>query len=144
MDIGLVGVNSALTISAIGSALGMGAAGSAAIGAWKRCYMQGKSAPFLLIVFVSAPLTQIIYGYILMNTLAEVMTQANPWLLFGAGFGGGVAMAISAFAQGRTAAGACDSFAETGKGFATNLLVLGLIESVALFVMVFLMIFKFV
>ncbi len=52
MDIGLIGVNSALTISAIGSALGMGAAGSAAIGAWKRCYMQGKPAPFLLIVFV--------------------------------------------------------------------------------------------
>ncbi len=144
MDIGLIGVNSALTISAIGSALGMGAAGSAAIGAWKRCYMQGKPAPFLLIVFVSAPLTQIIYGYILMNTLYEVMMQTNPWLLLGAGIGGGFAIVVSGFAQGKAAAGACDAFSETGKGFATYLLVLGLIESVALFVMVFLMIFKFV
>ncbi len=101
MDIGLIGVNSALTISAIGSALGMGAAGSAAIGAWKRCYMQGKPAPFLLIVFVSAPLTQIIYGYILMNTLYEVMMQTNPWLLLGAGLGGGFAIAVSGFAQGK-------------------------------------------
>ncbi|MBN1296996.1 V-type ATP synthase subunit K, partial [bacterium] len=50
----------------------------------------------------------------------------------------GLAMGVSAWMQGRAAAGACDSFAETGKGFTNDLMVLGIIETTALFVMAFL------
>ena len=39
----------AVGLGAIGSAIGTGTAGAAAIGAWKKCYMQGKAAPFLLL-----------------------------------------------------------------------------------------------
>ena len=63
---GMIGVAAAITLSAVGSALGTGIAGMAAIGAWKKCYAQGKAATFLLLAFVGAPLSQTIYGMILM------------------------------------------------------------------------------
>ena len=56
----------AVGLAAIGSALGAGAAGQAAIGAWRKCYQQGKSAPFLLLAMVGAPLSQTIYAMIMM------------------------------------------------------------------------------
>ena len=57
--------------------------------------------------------------------------------MLGAGIAGGIAMGLSAWFQGRAAAVACDAFGETGKGFGNYLLVLGLVETVALFVLVF-------
>lgn len=59
-----------------------------------------------------------------------------PFMLVG-GLVAGLAMGASAWMQGRAGAGACDAFAETGEGFTNNLMVLGIIETVALFVMVF-------
>ena len=124
-------------MAALGSALGTGAAGMAAIGAWKKCYAQGKAAPFMLLVFVGAPLTQTIYGLILMNQIAAAVSKGS--FFWGIGILGGAAMGASAFMQGKAAAGASDALAETGKGFTNYLIVLGVIESVALFVMVFLL-----
>ena len=48
-------------------------------------------------------------------------------------------MGFSSWMQGKAAAGAADAYAETGKGFGNYIMVLGIIETVALFVMVFLM-----
>ena len=48
-----------------------------------------------------------------------------------------IAIALSAAFQGRAAAGACDAYAESGKGFVNYLLALGVIETIAIFVMVF-------
>ena len=137
----MLGIGAALAFAAIGSALGAGAAGMAAVGAWKKCFAQNKPAPFMVIAFVGAPLTQTIYGYILMNTMAAAAAAGNsdPWLLLGAGVFGGIAMGFSAAFQGRAGAYASDALAETGKGFGNYIMVLGLIETVALFVMVFLM-----
>jgi len=140
MNFGLIGIGAALAFAAIGSALGSGAAGMAAVGAWKKCFAQNKPAPFMLVAFVGAPLTQTIYGFILMNTLRRaVENMIDPGLLLGAGVLGGIAMGFSAWLQGRAGACAADALAETGKGFGNYIMVLGLIETVALFVMVFLM-----
>jgi len=140
MNIGLLGVGSALAFAAMGSALGSGTAGMAAVGAWKKAFVQNKPAPFLLVAFVGAPLTQTIYGLILMNALAAAAeADGDPWLLIGAGLFGGMAMGMSAWYQGKAGAVASDALAETGKGFGNYLLVLGLVETVALFVMVFLL-----
>jgi V/A-type H+/Na+-transporting ATPase subunit K len=140
MNIGLLGVGSALAFAAMGSALGSGTAGMAAVGAWKKAFVQNKPAPFLLVAFVGAPLTQTIYGLILMNALAAAAeADGDPWLLIGAGLFGGMAMGMSAWFQGKAGAVASDALAETGKGFGNYLLVLGLVETVALFVMVFLL-----
>jgi V/A-type H+-transporting ATPase subunit K len=112
----------------------------AAVGAWKKAFVQNKPAPFLLVAFVGAPLTQTIYGLILMNALAaSAEAGSDPWLLIGAGLFGGMAMGMSAWFQGKAGAVASDALAETGKGFGNYLLVLGLVETVALFVMVFLL-----
>ena len=138
MNIGLVGIGSALAFAAMGSAIGSGTAGMAAVGAWKRAFVQNRPAPFLLVAFVGAPLTQTIYGLILMNTLAAAVADVDAGLMLGAGIAGGIAMGLSAWFQGRAAAVACDAFGETGKGFGNYLLVLGLVETVALFVLVFL------
>jgi len=134
-DLGIAG---AVALAAIGSGLGAGYAGMAAIGAWKKCYMQNKAAPFLLLAFVGAPLTQTIYGFLLLLTLRGLVDKG----VYAWGFGllGGAALGVSAMMQGKAAAGACDALAETGKGFANYMIVLGVIETVALFVMVFFMI----
>ena len=137
MNYGDIGIGAALAFAAIGSALGMGAAGMAAIGAWKKCFAQNKPAPFMLVAFVGMPLTQTIYGFILMNALRS--SSQDPALILGAGVLGGIAIGFSALFQGKSGASASDALAETGKGFGNYVMVLGLIETIALFVMVFLL-----
>ena len=140
MEFGYIGVVAALTIAAMGSAVGIGAAGTAAVGAWKRCYAYNKVAPFLLVAFVGAPLSQTLYGYILMNTvLLPRVGDVSDWLLLSFGFFGGLAIAFSAWFQGKVAAAAAHALAETGKGFARYIIVIGIAETVAMFVMVFLL-----
>lgn len=129
----------AIGIAAIGSALGTGAAGAAAVGAWKRCYAQNRQAPFQLAVFAGMPLSQTIYGMILMFLISAKAAEAAaawPAYLF-MGIVGGIGMGVSAWMQGRAGAGACDAFGETGKGFTNYLMALGIIETVAIFVMAF-------
>lgn len=148
---GLLGIGAILGLAGIGSALGIGAAGSAAVGAWKKCYIQNKPAPFLLVAFIGAPLTQNIYALIVMQTMVAKIRpyldpaaagQFNPnygAFLLGLGVFGGLAIGLSAYAQGKIAAGASDALAETGKGFGQYIMALGMAETVALFVMVFML-----
>ena len=131
----------ALGLAAVGSGVGAGLAGSSAIGAWKKCYAQGKSAPFILITFIGAPLSQTIYGMILMGWMVEVAksaTAAQNWatMLIG-GICGGLGIGVSAWFQGYAGAAGADALAETGQGFGNYLMTLGVIETVALFVLVF-------
>ena len=132
-----LGIVSSLAFAAIGSALGTGAAGMAAVGAWKKSFARNKSAPFILTVFVGAPLSQTIYGMIVMNALIELANKGQ--YMWTAGVLGGVAIGMSAWMQGKAGAAASDAMAETGKGFGNYLMVLGIIETVALFVMVFIL-----
>ncbi|MBL7076980.1 MAG: V-type ATP synthase subunit K [Kiritimatiellae bacterium] len=137
-SLGKLGAAAALSLAAAGSALGTGAAGSAAIGAWKKCYAQSKAAPFLLVAFVGAPLSQTIYGMILMGNIVKASSTPELYpALIGTGVLGGMAMGMSAWMQGKAGAGASDALAETGQGFGNYLMALGVIETVALFVMVF-------
>ena len=135
MNFGDLGAMMVMPFAAVGSALGAGVAGMSAIGAWKKMLAQNKPAAFLLIVFVGAPLTQTIYGMILMNTL--LASQASELARLGAGLIGGIALGVSAWYQGKAGASAADAQGETGKGFAQYIIVLGMVESIAIFVMVF-------
>ena len=135
---GLLGAAVCMGIAAIGSAIGIGIAGQGAIGAWKRCYVNNKPAPFILTVFAGAPLTQTIYGFLLMQQMAS--SEKNPGFLLGLGIASGLAMCFSAIAQGKAGAAGSDALGETGKGFAQYIMVVGLCETVALFAMVFSMI----
>jgi len=124
----------------MGSALGTGAAGMAAIGAWKKAFMQNKAAPFILIAFVGAPLSQTIYGMILKNAILNAnFPPGSGGYQIALGGIAGAAMGLSAWMQGKAGARAADALAESGKGFGNYIMVLGVIETVALFVMVFVM-----
>lgn len=137
---GMLGAAICMGIAAIGSAIGIGIAGQGAIGAWKRCYMNNKPAPFILTVFAGAPLTQTIYGFLLMSIKLKTLGAENPGMALGLGIASGLAMCFSAIAQGKAGAAGSDALGETGKGFARYIMVVGLCESVALFAMVFSMI----
>lgn len=127
-------------LAAIGSAYGAGAAAASAVGAWKKCYMQSKPAPFQLLIFAGAPLSQTIYGMIIMFIIMGAAANAQPgvWPLYMVvGVFSGIAMGVSALWQGLAAAASADAFAETGKGFTNQLMALGIVETVAIFVMAF-------
>lgn len=130
-----LGAISVLALAALGSGAGAGTAGMAAIGAWKKNFSQNKSANFLLVALVAAPLTQTIYGFIVMNRIIESVAKGQ--FLWAVGVFAGAAIGLSAYWQGKCAASACDALGETGKGFANYMAVLGMTETVALFVMVF-------
>ena len=141
MNFGMLGAAVCMGIAAIGSAIGIGIAGQGAIGAWKRCYVNNKPAPFILTVFAGAPLTQTIYGFLLMQQMAaSANTSSNPAFALGLGIASGLAMCFSAIAQGKAGAAGSAALGETGKGFAQYIMVVGLCETVALFAMVFSMI----
>ena len=106
---GMAGAVLCLAMAAVGSVLGTGAAGMAAIGAWKKNFAANKEVPFILIAFVGAPLTQTIYGCILMNNIfgtvsggmAQSVTLSHSLFLLAAGIGGGIGIGASAAMQGK-------------------------------------------
>ena len=136
----IAGAVACLGMSAAGSAFGTGFAASAAVGAWKKCYAAGKPAPFILLGLVGAPITQTLYGMILMfimlGKVGNVSAAAGLPVLV-AGIFAGLGIGLSALFQGRAGAGACDAQAETNQGFTNYLAALGIVETVAIFTMVF-------
>jgi V/A-type H+-transporting ATPase subunit K len=133
--LGQIGVGASFGLAALGGAIGFGIAGPAVIGAWKKCYVQNKPAPFILLVFAGVVLSNVIYGFITMNSLLGGGKAAEQ--LFALGIFAGLGIGVAAITQGIAAAGAADAMGETGKGFANYLMVCGIGETVALFSMVF-------
>ena len=144
LSLGQAGAAAVLGIAAVGSALGTAAAGLAAVGVWKRCYALDKPVPFILVTFIGAPLSQTIYGMILMNTIVRVASERMAAgdvvgfpAMMAAGLFGGLGMAASAYGQGRVGAAAADALGDTGKGLGNYLMAIGIVETVAQFVLVF-------
>jgi V/A-type H+-transporting ATPase subunit K len=143
MNFGLIGAGLVLGLSAIGSAAGIAIAGQSVIGAWKKCYVNNRPAPMTLLAFGGAPLTQTFYGYILgflfMKPAAIASPELGP-LYLGIGLASGLAIGASAIAQGMAGAAGADATGETGKGFVNYMMIVGICETVAIFVMVLSMI----
>ncbi len=138
MNLASIGTAMSMGIAAIGSCIGVIIAGQTCIGAWKKCYMSNKAAPFILTSFAGAPLTQTIYGFLLMQTMLGA--DADPTFMCVLGIMSGLTMAISATIQGKAGAAGADALAETGKGFSQYITVVGLCETIALFSLVFSMV----
>ena len=138
VNLGLLGAGIVIGISAIGSCLGIGYVGQAAIGAWKKCIIAGKKASMLMLVLVSIPITQIVYGFLLMEQMktAAYANPENAGLYFGFGLTSGLAIGFSAIIQGKIGACAADSLGETGKGFARYIAVIAVVEIIAICVMI--------
>jgi V/A-type H+-transporting ATPase subunit K len=143
MNLGLLGAGLVMGISAVGSGIGIGIAGQAVIGAWKKCYIANKPAPMTLLAFGGAPLTQTFYGFILGLLFMKPAALQNPEngaLYLGMGLASGLAIAFSAIAQGKAGAAGADATGETGKGFVNYMMIVGVCETVAIFAMVLSMI----
>jgi V/A-type H+-transporting ATPase subunit K len=137
---GLGDMGMSLSIASIGSAIGTGIAGMSAIGAWKKMIISGQKAAAALLIFVGAPLSQVIYGMILKNAIADANLdpESYVWQLI-IGLLAGAAMAGSAIFQGKVGARACDAIASGANDTAKYIMVIGIVETVALFVMIFTM-----
>jgi V/A-type H+-transporting ATPase subunit K len=143
MEVGLLGelgITLSFGISATGASIGMFANGPAVIGAWKKCYIKNRPAPFIMVVFAATCLSNIIYGFILMNVLSVTTKLTDGWL-FGLGVGSGCCVAAVAVTQAMCSAAAADAYAETGQGFGNYLMVVGIAESISLFGVVFTIMF---
>jgi len=132
------GAVACLSLSAVGSAIGTGLAAASAVGSWKKCYAANKPAPFTLLTFVGLPLSQTLYGMILMFVMCGKASIAGAGAaMLALGLFAGLGIGMSALFQGRAAAAACDAQAETGQGLANYVIALGVVETVAIFMMVF-------
>ena len=131
----------------MGSALGIGAAAQAAAGAWAKEAKAGKPLNFSYIILTGMPLSQTIYGFILMLvglsplvTGDNPLTSVHPGTLLGIGIAGGIAELASAWIQGIIGAAGCRSISEgQGKGLVFIIISMGIVETVGLFGFVFLL-----
>lgn len=144
--LGTLGVALALGLAAMGSSLGIGAAGQAAAGAWGKEARSGKPLSFTYIIMVGAPISQTLYAMIVMNRLgalikdAPELAAANAGLLLGIGVATGLAEMFSAWMQGRIGAAGVRALSDgEGKGFAFIIIALGIVETVGIFAMVFML-----
>jgi V/A-type H+/Na+-transporting ATPase subunit K len=136
----------ALGLATIGSALGIGAAGQAAAGAWAREARAGEPLRFTYIILLGMPLSQTIYGFILMliglsgRVYDPEMVAANAGALLSVGLAGGIAQLFSAWMQGRIGAAAIRALSEGGgQGLAFMIIAMGIAETIGLFGFVFLL-----
>jgi V/A-type H+/Na+-transporting ATPase subunit K len=140
--LGQLGAGLAVGLAAVGSSLGAGLAGMSAAGAWAKDAKAGKPLRFLYIVCVAAPITQTVYGMIVMLQLAGKLNMAPEvgGTLFGIGLATGLGEMLSAWMQGAIGAAGCRMLSDSdGKGFAFVLIALGIAETVGIFTMVFML-----
>ncbi len=137
---GLGDMGLSLSIAAICSAIGTGIAGMAAIGAWKKMILSGQKPAASMLIFAGAPLSQVIYGMILKNAIvsANLPADSYPWQVL-IGLAAGVGIGASAIFQGKVGARACDAIASGANDTAKYIMIIGIVETVALFVMIFTM-----
>ncbi len=143
--LGQLGGVTALGLGALGSALGIGAAGQAAAGAWAKEARAGRRLSFTYIILVGAPISQTLYAMIVMNNMSGINASpersvSEAGLLLAIGLATGLGELFSAWMQGLIGAAGIRALSDSeGQGFAFILIALGIVETVGIFTMVFLL-----
>ena len=142
--VGQIGFGLPLGLGALGSSLGVGAAGKAAAGAWAKEGREGKPLSFAYILLVGMPLSQTIYSFILMFIGLQRIAYdpaalaANAGAVFGIGVSCGLGEFASAWMQGVIGAAAIRCLSDSeGKGLAFLIIAMGIAETVGIFSWVF-------
>jgi V/A-type H+-transporting ATPase subunit K len=74
----------------------------------------------------------------MLNIKGQVAAKPENWAAYLAvGIFGGLAIATCSWFQAVAASASADAMGETGKGFANYLMIIGICETVSLFVLVF-------
>lgn len=138
--LGQLGFALPMALGTIGSALGIGAAGRAAAGAWAKEAREGKRLNFLYIALTGMPLSQTIYGFVLMVVLLKdkvydpEFMAANGAAVFSIGLACGLGELFSAWMQGVIGAAGIRAMSEgEGKPFTFSIIAMGIAETVGLF-----------
>ena len=134
-----------LGLAGLGSAIGIGIAGQAAAGAWAKEARAGRNLSFAYIILVGMPISQTLYAMIVMVNMRGVfanaeVTIADAGLLTGIGLATGLAEMLSAWMQALVGAAGIRALSEgEGKGLAFIIITMGIVETVGIFAMVFLL-----
>ena len=143
--LGQMGDVLALGLAALGSAVAIGIAGQAAAGAWAKEAKAGRNLSFTYIILVGMPISQTLYAMIVMNNMRSVLDNsqvsvANAGLLLGIGLVTGIGEMFSAWMQGKIGVAGIRALSEgEGKGFAFLIIAMGIVETVGIFTMVFML-----
>ena len=144
--LGQLGFGLTLGLATVGSALGIGAAGRAAAGAWAKEAKAGKPLNFSYIILTGMPLSQTIYAFVLMLIALKGLAYdpeklaVNAGALLGISLATGLAELVSAWMQGLIGAAACRALSEgEGKGLVFMIIAMGIVETVGLFGFVFML-----
>ena len=134
-----------LGLAGLGSATGIGIAGQAAAGAWAKESRAGRNLSFTYIILVGMPISQTLYAMIVMVNMRGVfesseVSVADSGLLMGIGLAIGIAEMLSAWMQGMVGAAGIRALSDgEGKGLAFIIITMGIVETVGIFAMVFLL-----
>jgi V/A-type H+-transporting ATPase subunit K len=131
--LGWVGVYAPLAFGAIGSMVGCSRAGMAATGALLE--VDGGYGRY--IGLSAMPSSQTIYGIVVMLTLNVTLTVANSPGIFALGFLCGIALMMSAFAQGDALAAAIAAAKSKPEIYGISIAPAAIIEGFAVFAFVF-------
>ncbi len=138
LALGKLSLGLIMGFGALGSALGVLAAGSAAAAGWAKEGKEGKPLSGTFTMFVGMPVSQTLYCiicYFMMFKYAN--TPENGAILFGIALGVGFAQFISAYAQGKIGGAGIRCLSENGgKGVGNIVMAMGIAESIALFALV--------
>jgi V/A-type H+-transporting ATPase subunit K len=131
--LGWIGIFAPVALGAIGSMVGCQRAGQAACGA----LLETESGYGRWIGLSAMPSSQTIYGIVVMLTLNRTLTLENAPGIFGIGVLVGLALMISAFAQGAVLASAISVAKSKAEIFGISIAPAAIIEGFAVFVFVF-------
>jgi V/A-type H+-transporting ATPase subunit K len=133
LALGWIGIYAPLTLGAIGSMIGCSRAGQAACGALLE--VEGGYGRF---IGVSAmPSSQTIYGIVVTMSFNRALTTGNAPGLFGLGVLTGLALMLSALAQGSACAAAINASKSKPEVFGISIAPAAVIEGFAVFAFVF-------
>lgn len=141
--LGQLGFALPLGLGAIGSSLGVGAAGRAAAGAWAKEAKEGRGMNFIYLALTGMPLSQTIYAFVMMLVILKSpvygdLAAQHPGAFFSIGLACGLGELFSAWMQGVIGASGIRAMCETeGKPFTNTLIAMGIAETVGLFSFVF-------
>ncbi len=133
LALGWVGVYAPLALGAIGSMVGCARGGQAAIGA----LLEVESGYGRYIGVSAMPSSQTIYGIVVMLTLNREITVVNSPAIFGIGFLAGLALMISAMAQGNACASSISASKSKPEIFGISIAPAAVVEGFAVFAFVF-------
>ncbi|MGR9037408.1 MAG: ATP synthase subunit C [Gammaproteobacteria bacterium] len=133
VSLGWRGLFAPLALGAVGSMIGCARAGMAACGA----LLEVESGYGRYIGVAAMPSSQTIYGIVVTMALRRELTIENSPGIFGLGLLTGLALMMSAFAQGSACASAINASKSKLEIFGISLAPAALVEGFAVFAFVF-------